>query len=127
MAATTPQGVERRMYPRYEINSEVLATLLPGRARQGQINDISEGGLAFNYISAGDWADVPSAIDIFSDDGQIALTNIPCKSVRDITLEEDEPTKLLHLRKHAVQFGELTARHRSLLNTLIQKYALIPG
>ena len=45
--------IERRKHKRFTVRAGASVTFVPYFSKQGQIVDISEGGLAFRYISGG--------------------------------------------------------------------------
>ena len=114
--------VERRKYARVKLKGGVYVTLQPGGGRSGPIEDISSGGLAFNYASIGKYANEPLAVDIFTKDGQFQLKNIRCRTVYDATTKKPESADLLQNRKHALEFKDIKPQQEKALRFLMKAY-----
>lgn len=100
-----------------------MATLLPGRGRSGEINNISRTGIAFSYITSGNWTAETSAIDILSQDDRHQIEKIPCKSIHESSDHGKESSRLMEWRTHGLKFGEMNQKQKETLNNLIRDYA----
>jgi len=111
------------MHPRFTVKRGLTATLLPGRGRSGEIKDISRTGIAFRYMTSGNWTTESSAIDIHSQDGRCDLEEIPCKSIYESSDHDKDSSLLMEWRTHGLEFGEMSLKQTETLNTLIRDYA----
>lgn len=114
---------ERRKYARVKLKGGVYVTLQPGGGRSGPIEDICQGGLAFSYTSIGNYANEPLSVDIFTNDGQVHLKNIHCRTVYDATTKKPESRDLLQRRRHALEFKEIKPQQEKTLRFLLKAYA----
>ncbi len=101
-----------------------MATLQPGRGRSGEIKNVSRTGIAFGYITSGNWTVETSAIDILSQDGGCHLEKIPCKSIHESSDRNKNSSNLMEWRTHGLEFGELNLEQKETLNNLIRDYAV---
>ncbi len=114
---------ERRKHPRFKVKGGLTATLEPGRGRSGEIKDVSRTGIAFRYITSGNWTVETCAIDILSQDGGCQLEKIPCKSVHESSDHNKDSSSLMEWRTHGLKFGEMNLEQKAMLNNLIRDYA----
>ena len=115
-------SVEKRKHPRGNVKEGLMATLEPGRGRSGQIENICQKGLAFTYLTAGDWASKDFGVNISTPNEKLSLSNVPCKSIYDILVEANQPG-LMQWHQHGVEFGELNSLQKEILNTIIQDFS----
>ncbi len=115
-------SVEKRKHPRGNVKEGLMATLEPGRGRSGQIENISQNGLAFKYLTAGDWASEDFGVNISTPNEKLSLSNVPCKYIYDILVDTNQPG-LMQWHQHGVEFGELNPQQKEILNHIIQDYA----
>ena len=101
---------ERREFIRFLAQGTAFAVLRPHFTKLGKIKDISEGGLAFQYVAYKGQNEESSAIDIFLTGNRFYLGRIPCKIRYDIKLDEryQIPIDRIERRRCWVQFGQLT-------------------
>jgi len=116
------QAIERRRFPRFKVKRGLTAVLRPGRGRTGEISNISKSGIAFSYITSGNWTNEPSAIDIFAQDGGSRIEKIPCKSVYESPDRSKVSSGFMEWRTHGIKFGEMTQRQKEKLNGFIRDY-----
>ena len=114
---------ERRKHPRFKVKGGLTAILLPGRGRSGEINNVSRTGIAFSYITSGNWTVETSAIDILSQDGRCRLEEIPCKSIHESSDKNKDSSSLMEWRTHGIEFEEMNLEQKETLNNLIRDYA----
>ena len=101
---------ERRKFTRFLAQDTAFAVLRPHFTKLGKIKDISEGGLAFDYIAYAGQKEDSSGIDIFLSGNGFYLGRIPCKTKYDIKISEryQASTDHMEMRRCGLQFGELT-------------------
>ena len=114
---------ERRKHPRFKVKGGLTAILLPGRGRSGEIKNVSRTGIAFSYITSGNWTVETAAIDIVSQDGGCRLEEIPCKSIHESSDKNKDSSSLMEWRTHGLEFGAMNLEQKEMLNNLIRDYA----
>jgi len=98
---------EQRRYERLEpLQGSAFVVFRPEFDKIGPINDISRGGLGFNYLHPVD-NEVPAPetshiIDIIASSKSFHLTNIPCSLVYDAEADKDQFTVMPDLVNKAV-------------------------
>jgi c-di-GMP-binding flagellar brake protein YcgR len=105
-------GTERRQHPRVLPRAHASAALGPVSPTVGRITDISQGGLAFEYIPNGETlSQAPPTLDIFLLDDDFYLSDVSCRVVYDVPVQrESGGFKLgLHLetRRCGVRFQDV--------------------
>jgi hypothetical protein len=115
--------VDQRKEKRYQgIDGTLAAILTPDMhsyTRLGEIIDISESGLAFQYVGrTGQRKDDFTLLDIFAYKGTRAhLEKLPCRIVYDLPTAADSLS--LRTRRCGLQFGELSSLQLSELSHFI--------
>jgi hypothetical protein len=120
---------EQRRYKRYEVPTGSFVALGPQNSIQGQIIDISIGGLAFRYMDSKKPID-ESYLDIFLTERDFCLGKLPITAVSDYEIDNTVTCKLVEgvpyrctaMRRSSVQFGELTHHQMSQLEHFIQNH-----
>ena len=115
---------ERRNYPRFQVQEGAYAALNNGSSQIGQIQNISNGGLAVRYVSTGDQAKGSYKVDIFVTNNDFSLTNMPFKIISDVNIDFEIFFSTTSLRQCGGQFGELTQSQRIRLDDFIKGYTL---
>jgi len=88
--------------------------------------NISRGGLAFKYINSDTpQADDASELVIFSSHREYVLKGVPCKTISNVKLVEDNPFSSISMRVCGIQFGMLTDKQKDLLNYFINNHTSI--
>lgn len=104
--------VEKRKYARFVAPPNTFAALGKEYTRVGKIIDISQGGLALEYIRGEVNAINSVEVDIFLVGNVFQLYNVPCKIVYDIQIHEphvnNNLVKLLTTKKCGIKFVELS-------------------
>ena len=105
---------ERRKFTRFLAQDTAFAVLRPHFTKLGKIKDISEGGLAFEYIAYKGQKEDSSGTDIFLSSDRFYLGRIPCKIRYDIKIAERYQISIdrIERRRCGLQFGELTEEVR---------------
>ncbi len=113
---------DRREYPRYKVSNEALAILKPHPIKLGQIINISEGGLAFQYLSENTIDSKYVELDIFVSKNGKQFNAFPFRKIRDFQISS-QFEKTTPIRQLCVQFQDLSFEQKSLLKNFITKYA----
>lgn len=114
--------VERRRLKRFKVKEGIFAVLMPDSQKLGQILDMGKGGLSFLYIDSGTAPDESRELDIFVAGQKFYLAKLPVQIVSDIRIPNKIPINPIVIRRHGIQFRELTSDQASLLEAFIQQY-----
>ena len=120
---------EQRQYERLEPSQgSAFVVFRPEFNKIGPINDISRGGLGFNYLHPAD-NEVPAAetshiIDIITSHNSFHLTNIPCTLVHDAEADKGQFTLMPDLvnRFCGLKFDQLTEEQEKQINHFLEKH-----
>lgn len=116
---------ERRKYQRFNVKPGVLAVFGPASEKMGQIIDISQGGLSFNYKSGRETADDSYELSILFDDNS-NLNHRPCKFsasvVSDIEIENEKQYSTAVIRRCSLRFEDLTYYQKTWLDDCMRNY-----
>ena len=126
-----PVPHEQRQYKRLEpLQNSAFVVFRPDFSKIGPINDISRGGLGFNYLHPAD-SEVPAAetshiIDIIASHNSFHLTNIPCTLVHDAEADKDQLTLMPDLvnRFCGLKFDELTEEQEKQINLFLENHTV---
>ena len=115
---------ERRKFRRFLAQDRAFAVLRPDFTRLGKINDISEGGLSFEYIAYQEDEQDASEMDIFLSEGGFHLSKMPCTIIYDIRmrLEHQTFTARIQSRRCGLHFGSLTSEQASQLEFFLKNH-----
>jgi len=114
--------VERRKHQRFQVQNGAFVVLTPPDTKVGRIVDISMGGLAFHYVGTEESSRESTQLSIFSGDCSFYLYRVTCATVSDLRAYATGLAPL-SIRRHSVQFGELTHDHASRLEHFIRNYS----
>ncbi|WP_319549844.1 PilZ domain-containing protein [Desulfogranum marinum] len=118
-----PQAIhreERRKHPRYKVKQGTLAFV---EANPCEIIDISESGMAINYIAFNERRISSYKFDLFSSDKETYLPHLPGEIVTEIALVPPSLFSVIRTKRLGVQFEDLTLDQRSLLRYFIVQSA----
>ena len=113
---------ERRKHKRFKVKQGAFAVASPEYNKLGQIKDISEGGIAFQFIEDGEQTKDSHELEIFSNVDDFYIKKIPVKTVLDFELENTISSDSTPMRQVCMKFGKLNYPQRLLLGFFIQKY-----
>ena len=117
-------NTERRRFRRFSADDRSFACLRPHFAKLGKINDISRGGLAFEYIRSQGSKEESSAIDIFLSGDRFYLPKMPCRVIYDLQIGEDLTSiSDFQVRRSGVKFGQLTEKQEHKLKLFLNTYS----
>jgi hypothetical protein len=114
---------ERRRYERFQAESGAFVVPKAQKRRIWQIIDISRGGLAFRYIPLGEEIMEFSELEILTRDTRFSLEKIPYRSISERDIPEERISDY-QLKRHSVQFGDLTDNQISRLEHFIRNHAV---
>ena len=114
--------VERRQLRRYKVKQGAFAAMMPLSNKLGQIIDLGKGGLSFHYIHVDDGSNEGSELDIFVSNKEFYLPKLPVKNVSDVRVPNKIPNNPIVIRRHGVQFKELTPEQTSMLDSFMHRY-----
>jgi len=118
--------LERRKDFRFRAREQTFAALHNGCIRVGRLQNISRGGLAFQYMLINHPRSTGFSVDIFAAGTEFHLSNVPCRTVYDIDLPGQGangnffPT--LMSRQCGLQFKELTETETDRLRFFLKTY-----
>jgi hypothetical protein len=119
--AKTKVPVERRKDRRFQVRNGAFVILKPSGVTACRLLNISMDGLTFDCVSGQAEPVEATELDIFLTDVPIHVSDIPCRSIWDLTVYE-RPSVALYRRRCGVQFGELTPVQKAQLEYFIQNY-----
>ena len=118
---TTP---ERRREKRVMLRDGSAYTVIsPPANKIGGVIDISLSGLAFSYFSIDGKVQNPEMLDILCN-GDIALENIPCVTVNEFAIPNEQPFSQITMRRCCVKFGSLNSQHVKQIKNMMRDYGL---
>ena len=119
---------ERRQHPRYRVNEGDFEVFSRDPNIAGKLNNISQGGLAFQYSPVEGRRAESETIDIMAKNSDpFFLPSIDCQTMYDIsTLAEDRTFTGAAVRLSGVQFIRLDKDQARKLALFIKKYGLEP-
>ena len=114
-------NVERRKFDRHPVSKNLFFVFNHDSTEMAEINDISEGGLKFEYLPVEPQKTQWKLIDIFSKTSQrVYILGIPCKLIYDIiTLAEDRTFNGSPARIGGLEFGRLSKEQNKKLESLL--------
>ena len=113
---------DRREHTRFRVSNEALAILKPHPIKLGQIINISEGGLAFQYLGDNKIDSQYIELDIFVSKNGRQFNAFPFSKVRDFQISS-QFEKSTPIRQLCVRFDDLSTEQISLLKNFISEYA----
>jgi hypothetical protein len=99
---------ERRKFRRLHAQENTFVLLRGQASKLGRVIDISDGGLAFRYISIGEQLKSVFELDLISHRGDLSLNGLPVKVVSNLERQSKTPSGRIRLRRVGVQFREPT-------------------
>jgi hypothetical protein len=113
--------VEQRKFDRHRVSKNLFFVFNHDSTEMAEINDISEGGLKFEYLPVEQQKTQWKLIDVFSKTSQrFYILGIPCKLIYDIiTLAEDHTFTGSPARIAGLEFGRLDKNQKKKIDTLL--------
>ncbi len=116
--------IERRKYKRFIPSIRTIVMPQTDSPKQHQIIDISMGGLAFWCNEIQDQLDEFDELSINMTDGNFYLDNLPCKTISDLTIADDSPSRSVSVKRRGVQFGDLNPNQTDQLEYFIENHTI---
>jgi hypothetical protein len=113
---------ERRKFRRLQAKEDTFALLRGQVSKLGRVIDISNGGLAFRYVSIGEHLKSTFELDLVSPKDNLRLNGLPVKVVSNFETQSKTPSRQIRLRRVGVQFRELTQYQMSQLQHFMGNY-----
>lgn len=120
-----PGKVDRRNHTRFMVKPGVFAVLGPYSFQMGQIVDISEGGLAFQYKKGKEKdADLYEVSILFDgkSDNNTSPFKFTGKAISDVEVKSSNPFSTAVIRRFSMKFEELTYYQQSWLAECIRNH-----
>jgi hypothetical protein len=114
--------IERRKHKRFKVREGAFAVVRSDYNKLGQIKDISEGGLAFQFIEDGKETKDSLEVEIFSTLDDFYMKKLPVRTVLDFELDNPVASNSTPMRQLSMKFGKLNHPQKLLLGFFIQKY-----
>ena len=119
------QGLpERRRFKRLQAQQNTFALLRGQVSKLGRVIDISDGGLAFRYVSIGEDLKGTFELDLVSPKDDLRLNGLLVKVVSNFERQSKTPSGQIGLRRVGVQFRELTDYQISQLQYFMRNYTV---
>jgi len=120
---------ERRQHPRYPVREGEFEVFSHDSKIMGKLDNISQGGLAFQYSPVEGRRAEPETIDIMAKSPDpFFLPSVACLTMYDISvLAEDRTFTGAATRMCGVQFVRLQKEQTQKLTHFIKKYSLEPS
>ena len=118
------ESIERRAHQRNSVHSPAIAVV---RAKPtiilGQIQDISQAGLSFTYLTNTLQFDEVPELEILLPGEKYYLNGLSFKTVSDTVVPKENPFSVVTISRRRVKFSHLTPLQESQLSGLIKKIA----
>ena len=126
-----PVSHEQRQYESLAPSQgSAFVVFKPEFSKIGPLNNISRGGLGFNYLHPVDneapAAETSHIIDIIASRNSFHLTNIPCTLVHDAEADKDQLTFMPDLvnRLCGLKFEPLTKEQEKQINHFLENHTV---
>ena len=120
---------ERRQHPRYHVRDSEFEVFSHDSKIMGKLNNISQGGLAFQYLPVEGRRPESETIDIMAKSPDpFFLPEVACLTMYDVSvLAEDRTFTGAAARLCGLKFGRLQKEQTQKLTHFIKKYGLEPS
>lgn len=117
------KSVERRKHPRFKTKNVAFAILKADREEElGQIIDISECGLAFQYFIGNREFQKADKLDVLLAESGVQIENVKYQVVEDCELVNKLPFSSITKREQRVFFNDLTELQKQRLDRFIRRH-----
>ena len=113
---------ENRKNKCYKAKQGAFAVVTADENKIGQINNISKGGLSFQYISNGQLSSGSVEIEIFSTAKSFYLKKLSAKVVVDSEVDNTASLSSLPMRELVLQFEKIMPYQMLMLEHFLQNY-----
>ena len=123
-------GIERRKDRRLLTKDPTFVTLWTEHTKEfaekdGQLLDISKGGIALRCTATPEESKDYSLLEIFQPGYDNNIDNIPFKLISDIEMISDSALSELTLRRYGVQFDQLTSKQTAMLDYFLLNHTVL--
>jgi len=117
---------ERRKFARYIIRADELKVFSSDLKIVGSVQDLSKGGLAFQYTPiTGRKAETKNINIVAKDKDQVFLVHVDCRTIYDLpVLEQGAGFKGAERRQRGIKFLRLTESQQNQLHLLLNNYTV---
>jgi hypothetical protein len=122
-----PGRVERRNHIRFLVKPGVFAVLGPYSFQMGQIVDISEGGLAFQYKQGKEESADTYEVSILFDgksDNNTSPFKFTGKAISDVEVRGTNPFSTAVIKRFSIEFENLTYYQQAWLSECIRNHTI---
>ena len=116
---------DRREFERFKVVQGVYAIFEPYASKRDQVIDISEKGIAFQYVATKKRTSVHGRIAIFVSDNGFSLKDIPISIVSDVELKKMRFFSGTKMRRCGGRFGKLTPAQAAKLDFFMKNYIVM--
>ncbi len=123
----TNGGVEKRKTARFILKEGAFAAFGSGPPKIGKVQDISQGGLSFEYLYDSETESEAKLVDVWMSGVKYALRDVPCKRVYDIRSASDyenQPFVSTIMNRCGLQFGTLSTDQSAKLSSFIREHTI---
>lgn len=118
--------MDKRKYPRFSVEENVIVALQNGLDRIGKVKDISLGGLSFEHIYEEDLIEGDTRKSLILLINDVNLPKIPCKIVYNRPLQIPSEYASLTIRlitkRCGIEFESLTDQQITQLELFLKTY-----
>ena len=118
----TPAVAERRNSQRFKVGDGIFAHVASGSQAIGRVLNVSEGGLAMEYVDdEGFGTGSGTLLHLFGPGGKFYLADVPFKTVSSFEVPMQVAFSTVAVRRMGMSFEGLTQAQKCGLNDLIRK------
>jgi hypothetical protein len=118
--------LERRRHKRHRIIDSLFVSFRPLFDKIGWVEDISLGGLSFDYLSCDDSLSFSGVdLDIFSNWKAFGLRKVPCRVVHYNIIETFKGICVIETVRYGLAFENLSIQHKRKLEALLEEHSLL--
>lgn len=110
---------ERRKHQRFQVKEKTSFIMNPEWPASGELVDISNGGLAFNYVSDNEWSCSEDNSGMIFGNHDSCLTDLPMRVVADWPMAQKNSASKPGVRRCCLKFGVLSDEQKFLLKCFI--------
>lgn len=116
------ETVDRRRNKRFTPKETSFAVIDSAKSLIGQINNISKGGVLFQYVDEMKRISDVTTVDLFMTNSNFCLRNLKVKTISDNEAVNIQAYGAVPLRQHRAEFKELSYMQDLLMDYFLLKY-----
>ncbi len=113
---------ERRKHKRLKAQTDAFAILSPHPVQLGQIIDISNGGLSFQYIESDNITDSFEELSILVTETVFSIEKLPVETISNFPMPNDFPISTIIMKRCSLKFQDLSPDQTIQLENFIQNH-----